>query len=102
MNIQDYNHDVDLFSDGLYRFALKSINDTDQARDFVQDAFEKLWLKNYKVAHLGACDNKLFAVAGVNQIKALSQDNCEILWQKDLSVIFNSTPICDGESFYIS
>ena len=64
--------------------------------------FEKLWLKNYKVAHLGACDNKLFAVAGVNQIKALSQDNGEILWQKDLSVIFNSTPICDGESVYIS
>jgi outer membrane protein assembly factor BamB len=51
---------------------------------------------------LGACDNKLFAVAGVNQIKALSQDNGEILWQKDLSVIFNSTPICDGESVYIS
>ena len=64
--------------------------------------FEKLWLKNYKVAHLGACDNKLFAVAGVNQIKALSQDNGEILWQKDLSVIFNSTPICDGEAVYIS
>ena len=64
--------------------------------------FEKLWLKNYKVAHLGACDDKLFAVAGVNQIKALNQNNGEILWQKDLSVIFNSTPICDGNAVYIS
>ena len=64
--------------------------------------FEKLWLKNYKVAHLGACDEKLFAVAGVNQIKAINQNNGEILWQKDLSVIFNSTPICDGEAVYIS
>lgn len=64
--------------------------------------FEKLWLKNYKVAHLGACDDKLFAVAGVNQIKALNQNNGEILWQKDLSVIFNSTPICDGDRVYIS
>jgi RNA polymerase sigma-70 factor (ECF subfamily) len=45
MNIQEYNQAVELFSDGLYRFALKSINDTDQARDFVQDAFEKLWIK---------------------------------------------------------
>jgi len=64
--------------------------------------FEKLWLKNYKVAHLGACDDKLFAVAGVNQIKSINLNNGEILWQKDLSVIFNSTPICDGESVYIS
>jgi len=45
MNIQNYNQAVDQVSDGLYRFALKSINDSDQARDFVQDAFEKLWLK---------------------------------------------------------
>jgi len=64
--------------------------------------FEKLWLKNYKVAHLGACDDKLFAVAGVNQIKAINQNDGEILWQKNLSVIFNSTPICDGETVYIS
>ncbi|MBM3590734.1 MAG: hypothetical protein FJX30_05135 [Alphaproteobacteria bacterium] len=64
--------------------------------------FNKLWLKNYKVAHLGACNNKLFAVAGVNQIKAINQDNGKILWEKDLSVIFNSTPICDGESVFIT
>jgi len=64
--------------------------------------FEKLWLKNYKVAHLGACDDKLFAVAGVNQVKAINQNDGELLWQKDLSVIFNSTPICDGEAVYIS
>ncbi|NBX52967.1 MAG: hypothetical protein EBT63_04895 [Proteobacteria bacterium] len=64
--------------------------------------FNKLWLKNYKVAHLGACDNKLFAVVGVNQIKAINQDDGKILWEKDLSVIFNSTPICDGESVFIT
>jgi RNA polymerase sigma-70 factor (ECF subfamily) len=45
MNIQEYNHSVDQFADGLYRFALKSIGDTEMARDFVQDAFEKLWVK---------------------------------------------------------
>lgn len=64
--------------------------------------FEKLWLKNYKVAHLGACDFKLFAVAGVNQIKAISQKDGNILWSKDLSVIFNSTPICDKDNVYIT
>ena len=45
MNIQEYNHSVDQFADGLYRFALKSIGDSEMARDFVQDAFEKLWVK---------------------------------------------------------
>jgi RNA polymerase sigma-70 factor (ECF subfamily) len=45
MNIQEYNQAVDQFADGLYRFALKSINDSDMAHDFVQDAFEKLWIK---------------------------------------------------------
>lgn len=64
--------------------------------------FEKLWLKNYKVAHLGACNNSLFAVAGVNQIKAISQTDGNVLWSKDLSVIFNSTPICDGTNVYIT
>jgi len=63
--------------------------------------FEKLWLKNYKVAHIGACDDKLFAVAGVNQIKAVSQIDGEILWSKDTSAVLSSTPICDGDLVYI-
>jgi len=45
MNIQEFNQAVDQLADGLYRFALKSINDNDMAHDFVQDAFEKLWIK---------------------------------------------------------
>jgi len=45
MNIQEYNQAVDQHADGLYRFALKSISDSELARDLVQDAFEKLWLK---------------------------------------------------------
>ncbi len=64
--------------------------------------FDKLWLKNYKVAHLGACNDMLFAVAGVNQIKAVNIFDGKVMWSKDLSVIFNSAPICDGENIYIS
>ena len=45
MNIQEFNQAVDQLADGLYRFALKSINDNDMAHDFVHDAFEKLWIK---------------------------------------------------------
>jgi outer membrane protein assembly factor BamB len=64
--------------------------------------FDKLWLKNYKVAHLGACHDLLFAVAGVNQIKAVNQIDGKILWSKDLSVVLNSAPICDDKNIYIS
>jgi RNA polymerase sigma-70 factor (ECF subfamily) len=45
MTAEQYNQSVDKYSDGLYRFVLKSIRDTEKARDIVQDSFEKLWIK---------------------------------------------------------
>ncbi len=45
VTIQEYNHCVDHYSDALCRFARKSLNDSEVAKDLVQDAFEKLWLK---------------------------------------------------------
>lgn len=45
MTIDEYNQCVDDFADALYRFAKKSVNDSELAKDFVQDAFEKLWVK---------------------------------------------------------
>ena len=45
MTVSDYNNCVDAHSDGLYRFILKHIKDTEVAKDIVQDTFEKLWRK---------------------------------------------------------
>lgn len=45
MTIDDYNRCVDLHADGLYRFILKHVRDTEKARDLVQDSFAKMWLK---------------------------------------------------------
>lgn len=45
MTVEQYNRSVELYADGLYRFILKSIRDTDKAKDIVQDSFEKLWLR---------------------------------------------------------
>jgi RNA polymerase sigma factor (sigma-70 family) len=45
MTVSDYNNCVDQHSDGLYRFILKHIRDSDVAKDIVQDTFEKLWRK---------------------------------------------------------
>ena len=34
---------MDEFADGVYRFVLKNIRDTEAAKDIVQDTFEKMW-----------------------------------------------------------
>ena len=45
MTVQQYNECVREFADRLFRFALKNVGDFDLAQDFVQDAFERLWLR---------------------------------------------------------
>lgn len=49
MTINDYNQCVDEYSDGVFRFIVRSIKDTDLAHDIVQDSFMKLWLKRKDV-----------------------------------------------------
>jgi RNA polymerase sigma factor (sigma-70 family) len=50
MTLEEYNRSVDQFSDGLYRFILNNIKDTEKARDIIQDTYEKLWRKKEKVS----------------------------------------------------
>lgn len=50
MTVEEYNKSVDLFSDNIYRFILKNIKDTDEAKDIVQDSFEKLWIRSSEVS----------------------------------------------------
>ncbi|MDY6801016.1 MAG: RNA polymerase sigma factor [Bacteroidota bacterium] len=45
MTVEQYNKSVDLYADAIYRFILKNINQTDEAKDIVQDTFEKLWVR---------------------------------------------------------
>lgn len=45
MTVNDYNTCVDRHADGLYRFMLKHVRDTEKARDLVQEAFAKVWIK---------------------------------------------------------
>ena len=49
MTINEYNQCVDDFSDGIYRFLLKSTRDADLSNDLVQDSFMKLWIKHKEV-----------------------------------------------------
>ncbi len=45
MTVEQYNKSVDLYSDAVYRFILKNLNQADEAKDIVQDTYEKLWVR---------------------------------------------------------
>lgn len=51
MTVTEYNKSVDLYSDGIFRFILKNIKDEDEAKDIVQDAYEKLWIRAFDVSY---------------------------------------------------
>ena len=62
MRISEYNKSVDLYSDRVYRFVLKSIKDIHKAEDIVQDSFEKLW-KNVENVNYEKVRSYLFTTA---------------------------------------
>ncbi|MEO7082213.1 MAG: RNA polymerase sigma factor [Flavobacteriales bacterium] len=45
MTVSEYNSAVDQHADGIYRFAVKHLRDTDTAKDVVQESFARLWQK---------------------------------------------------------
>ena len=49
MTEKEYNHCVDLYSDGVFRFIVKNLRHEEDARDIVQTAFEKLWRNREQV-----------------------------------------------------
>ena len=51
MTVEEYNLSVDLYSDNIFRFILKNIKDEDDAKDIVQDTYEKLWIKSGDVSY---------------------------------------------------
>lgn len=62
MTVEEYNKSVDLFSDGIFRFILKNMKDDDEAKDIVQDTYEKLWIRASEVSY-GKVKSYLFSTA---------------------------------------
>jgi RNA polymerase sigma-70 factor (ECF subfamily) len=50
MTLVEYNKSVDEYADRLYRFILKNIQDTEEAKDIVQEAYARLWSKKDEVS----------------------------------------------------
>lgn len=49
MTEREYNECVNLYADNVYRFILKNLRHTEDAKDVVQGAFEKLWINRARV-----------------------------------------------------
>jgi len=90
VTVSEFNRSVDLFSDNIYRFILKNMRDEDEARDVVQDAFEKVWLKASEVAFEKA-KSYLFTTAYRMMLERLKR-------KKRLSPIDNSLRITAVDS----
>ena len=74
MTEQDYNNCVDEHSNGVYRFIVKNIRNTQDAEDIVQSAFEKLWVNRERVTPLKA-KSYLFTVAYHQMIDVIRKEN---------------------------
>jgi len=49
MTEREYNECVTRYADNVYRFILKNLRHTEDARDVVQGAFEKLWRNRQEI-----------------------------------------------------
>lgn len=73
MNVKEYNHSVDFYSDNVFRFILKNIKDQERARDIVQDSYERLW-RNAENVNFEKVKSYLFTTAYHTMIDVLRKD----------------------------
>lgn len=74
MTAEEYNDAVMLYSDGIYRFVMKNIRDSERARDIVQDSYEKLWLHHHQV-NADAVKSYLYSTAYHRLIDVVRKDS---------------------------
>lgn len=74
MTPKEYNRAVDEYSDRIYRFVLKSMGDTERARDVVQDSYERLWI-NVTEIEFEKAKSWLFSTAYNRMIDILRKES---------------------------
>ncbi len=79
MTLKEYNKSIDLYSDHIFRFILKSLNDIEKAKDIVQDCYEKLWLKHETVS-FEKVKSYLFSAAYHTMIDAVRKENSKTVY----------------------
>jgi RNA polymerase sigma factor (sigma-70 family) len=73
MTVQEYNKSVDAFADGVYRFILKNLKNTEKAKDIVQDTFEKLWM-NVSSVNFQKSKSYIYTTAYHTMIDSIRRD----------------------------
>ena len=69
MTVSEYNKCVDIHSSAIFRFALKQMRNTDDAKEIVQITFEKLWMK-YQTVEMETAKSYLFTTAYHSMVDA--------------------------------
>lgn len=92
MTIREYNRCVELYSDYVFRFLLKSLNEEEQAKDIVQDCYEKLWRK-VETIDFAKARTYLFTTAYHTMIDGFRKEKYhnEYLKQQDSHPVQNSS-----------
>lgn len=62
MNRREYNIAVERHTDNLYGYVFRFLHNSEDSRDIVQDAFERLW-KNRRKVEIDKCKAWLFRTA---------------------------------------
>lgn len=83
MTEREYNECVNLYADNVYRFILKNLRHTEDAKDVVQGAFEKLWMNKDRVEHQRS-KSYLFTVA-YNQMIDHIRKNRRISFKEEIN-----------------
>lgn len=73
MTATEYNKCVDQHSDSVYRFILHNCKDKDDAKDIVQDTYEKLWITHQNVNYEKA-KSYIFTTAYRTMIDRIRRD----------------------------
>lgn len=73
MTVAEYNLCVEEHADGIYRFILKNLNDTERTRDIVQDTFEKLWIR-YPDVNYSKAKSYLYTTAYHTMIDSIRKE----------------------------
>jgi RNA polymerase sigma-70 factor (ECF subfamily) len=90
MTTAEYNQSVDNHADAIYRFVLKNVRDEDDAKDVVQDTFEKVWLKCDEIPAEKA-KSYLFTTAHHTMIDRLRRKNKQVSLQEHHEPAMQST-----------
>ncbi|HCC70337.1 MAG TPA: RNA polymerase sigma factor [Bacteroidales bacterium] len=73
MTPQEFNKAVEDYSDRIYRFVLKSMDDSERSKDVVQDCYEKLWI-NVEEIDFSKSKAWLFTTAHNTMIDIIRKD----------------------------